>query len=103
MSINVWQKKGIVIANGFTAANDSPGQPNVLYEGNAKILSGTVFKMWFGTQSGVCYAESSDGVTWSNYASNPVLSTPVQHQFPKIFKYAGTYYLYTGANAVGQG
>ncbi len=90
MSINVWQKHGVVVA---PVLSDTPGQPNVLYEPGAVILSGTVFKMWFGSANGICYAESADGLTWTRYSGNPIIS--MAQGFPTLEKVAGTYYLYT--------
>ena len=41
------------------------------------ILDGSTFKMWYGgyggTRQRIGYAESSDGITWTKHASNPVL------------------------------
>ena len=96
MSIGVWQLQGIAIA---PVGSDTPGQPNVLYESGAKILSGTVFKMWFGSLNGVCYAESTDGINWTRYSSNPVLVPSGSKStgwtgYPKIFKHGSTYYAY---------
>lgn len=98
-AFNVWTPEGNVIPNsgGNTFSN-----PNVLYEGNAKILSGTVFKMWCGVNGGstpgVYYFESTDGLSWTPYASNPVISagTPL----PRIFKNGSTYYLYLGFGTI---
>ena len=88
-----WQHKGTVIPSG---ANNNPQQPSVIYEGNAKILSGTVFKMWYnkydGTQANLNYAESTDGITWTLYVSNPLISG---QGFAKVYKSGGTYYLYS--------
>ena len=99
MSINVWQPQGIVVA---PLSADTPGQPNVIYESGAKILSpnadGKIFKMLFGSTNGPCYAESADGLTgWTRYASNPVIT--MSHSagwtgYPKLFKNGSTYYAY---------
>ena len=88
--INTWQDQGTVL-NSING--QAPGQPNVIYESGAKILAGTVFKMWVGTAVGLCYAESSDGLSWTEYGSNPVIAT-TSHMYPRIFKYNGIYYLY---------
>ena len=94
MNIGVSTEWSVVVA---PVSGDTPGQPNVLYEGGAKILSGTVFKMWFGTLNGMCYAESTDGISWTRYSSNPV-AVPAGSAsagwtgYPKIFKNNGTYY-----------
>ena len=92
MAINYWQHQGTVVNTGSTTAE----QPNVLYEGGAKILSGTVFKMWFttgavSTPTGINYAESSDGLSWSLYSSNPVIASKWG---ARIYKVGSTYYLY---------
>ena len=95
--LGVWTYRGIVVA---PVAADTPGQPNIFYESGAKILSGTVFKMLFGSANGVCYAESLDGLTgWTRYGSNPVLvpsGTPTAgwNAYPKVFKNGSTYYCY---------
>ena len=95
-TIGVWQYKELVIT---PVSSDTPGQANVLYEGNAQILSGTVFKMWFGTANGVCYAESTDGFNWTRYGSNPIIVPSGSKNagwtgYPKIFKNGSTYYAY---------
>lgn len=93
MSIGVWTDQGAVITNG---AGNNPLVPNVLFESGAHILSGTVFKMWytaFAGNLGVCYAESTDGLTWSQYSGNPVIAG---QGFAKIFKNGSTYYLFSG-------
>ena len=100
MSINYWQKLGVAIAQ---LSSDSPGQPTVIYEGNAVILSGIVFKMWFGTLNGICYAESSTGLpgSWTRYSGNPIVSTSDANPFPRLIKYNGIYYLYCNVAGIG--
>lgn len=95
-TLGIWTNRGCVIGE---VSADTPGQPNVLYESGAVILSGTVFKMWFGSANGVCYAESNDGLAWTRYVSNPVLvptGTPSAgwNAYPRIYKSGSTYYAY---------
>jgi hypothetical protein len=78
-------------------------EATVIYEGNAQILSGNVFKMWYtfwpaagGTQ--INYAESTNGTSWTQYSGNPVLAS---YTAAKIFKNGSTYYMY--ANPGGGG
>src|SRR5271168_4394954 len=99
-TFNVWANQGTVIP---AVGGDAPEQPNVIFEGNAKILSGNVFKMWFttgpaGSPIGINYAESSDGVTWTRYSSNPVLPS---RWGGRVFKNGSTYYLYTSTGIQG--
>ena len=108
----IWQKQGTVIPAlvGDLAATGSAGTyqlSNLIFEGNAQILSGTVLKGFFSGGAGVnagsaniYYAESSDGINWSR------LATPVITGFANPFwiKNGSTYYLYVQAgNAQGSG
>lgn len=79
-----WIKKGQVLT-------DSQGinEPSVIYDGG-------VFKMWYRLgwdQGSIGYATSSDGLTWTKYSGNPVLTSNNPHG-PYVFKYDGTYYMY---------
>src|SRR6185437_6686549 len=98
MSFNVWQPQGAVISHSSTTIY--PANPNVLYEGTSQLgLSGTVFKMWYcniQTPFGIYYAESSDGVSWTQDSGNPIISSGY---YPKVFKNGGTYYLYCNSSA----
>src|SRR5579859_6671622 len=90
--IGTWVNQGTIISS---AVGGQPLVPNVIFESGAKILSGTVFKMWYSSLSngGINYAESPDGVTWTQFASNPVIAAA---GFGKIFKNGSTYYAYVG-------
>ena len=67
----VWQKQGAAIvplSGDLSPAHGNSGTYNgsaVLREGNAQILSGTVFKMWFTAGDGIGYAESLTGLPGS--------------------------------------
>jgi hypothetical protein len=96
---NQWIDQGTVL----TAGSGTAEQPTVLYEGNPQIISpnadGNVFKMWFttgdaSTPTGINYAESNNGTTWTQYGSNPVLASMWGG---RVFKNSGTYYLYCSA------
>jgi hypothetical protein len=96
LNFNVWTPKGTL--TGFAAI---AGQPCVRYDPNPQILSanpdGKIFKMWYGAGAavGINYAESSDGLSWTQYVSNPTIASLVAN---KIFFNAGTYYLYAGTS-----
>jgi hypothetical protein len=73
-----WTKYGIVMAPSQAWENSEISPDSVLYENG-------LFKMWYhgGAQwiggvytarESIGYATSSDGITWTNYAGNPILS-----------------------------
>lgn len=77
-------------------------EPNVIYDSG--------WKMWYGGGWGnpaIGYATSSDGITWTKYASNPVLGQggsgiagPALRN--TVLKVGATYYLYyADANPLG--
>lgn len=93
-----WARQGAVLTAG---AGDGSNvyEPSVIREAGAQILSGTVFKMWYGAGWGtlqVNYAESTDGISWTPYASNPVLAG---HARNCVIKVSTTYYMYTANSA----
>ena len=72
----------------------------MLYEGNAQILSGTVYKMWFsaegaGAENNCYYAESSDGKNWTRYGSTVLAN----YGSPFVIKNGSTYYMYVQPKA----
>lgn len=93
----VWTRKGTVIPIGSAGGSEEPA---VLYEANPKILSpnadGKIWKMWFGsgwTTDSIYYAESADGITWTQDSADPVISdgaNNVGHGF--VMKNGSTYY-----------
>lgn len=87
--IGVWQRLGVLPSFQL-------GQPWVIYEGNAQIIStsGSVFKLWAsGYGSGLYYFESTDAITWYGYASNPVISG---QGWARVYHIGSTYYCYSG-------
>jgi len=87
----IWTKQGIVVAP--IAGDMMDGiqcHSQIIYEGNAQILSGTVYKMWFDNFVNVYYAESLDGKSWTRRA------TPVVSGFSNscVIKNGSTYFLY---------
>lgn len=88
-----WGRQGAVLTAGV-GDNSNVLEATILYEANAQILGGTVFKIWYTGGWGnldINYAESSDGITWTKYGSNPVLA---DHARSCILKDGSTYYLY---------
>jgi hypothetical protein len=86
----VWTKQGPLTSLGTFGT-----EPSVIYEGNAQILSGNVFKMWYlgggYVSGGIYYAESTDGINWTPYSSNPVIASAISG---RVFKNGSTYYGY---------
>ena len=104
----IWTKQGVVLV---PASGDLTGTPavgtgvsgfeGVRFEGGAKILSGNVYKGYFLSPAGINYAESSDGINWTKYASNPVIAG---YAAADVYKNGGTYYLWAQINtASGSG
>lgn len=97
----IWKKQSVVLpaiaADFALSAGQGIQTSAVRLEGNAQILSGTVFKMWpWNNVAGhTYYAESSDGVNWTRRGT-PVLSNFLNST---IFKNGLTYYLYAQASA----
>lgn len=95
-----WTRYGTVITPG--AGDDSNVlEPTVIYEGNAQILSGNVFKMWCTggwSSPHINYYESVDGKSWTPYAGNPVLAPAMRST---VLKVGSIYYLYAAPTDVG--
>lgn len=87
--VGVWNKHSSPIISNFAF------EPCVIYEGNAQILSGNVFKMlYLGTvyaSASIYYAESVDGINWTQWHANPVINNA---HSGRVFKHNGTYYGY---------
>jgi hypothetical protein len=104
----IWTKQSIVlpalavdISATFSAGTYQLS--NILTEGNAQLLSGTVLKAWFsggsngGNTANIYYAESpaTDGINWTRRSAAVI--TGMANPF--VIKNGSTYYLYcqTGA------
>src|ERR1051326_7542872 len=90
---NPWVPQNLI--TGLPDVN--PGNPNVLYDTNPKILSanpdGKVFKLWYMGDSGaMSYAESNDGKAFTASGSNPVIVGSGGDGFPRIYKNGSTYW-----------
>jgi predicted GH43/DUF377 family glycosyl hydrolase len=88
-----------VIACGAGGATDNKIREigNVLYE---PTDTGKEYKFFYsgynvgeGTDERIHYAYSSDGISWTKYASNPVIAR--RGEDPYCLKVGSTYYLYT--------
>jgi hypothetical protein len=92
-----WVSKGTILTGTEVSEDGNVCEPNVIYESGAQILSGTVFKMWYTggwtapNTPKLHYAESADGITWSKYSSNPILT---DIRCTKVIKIGAVYYLY---------
>lgn len=96
----LWTNQGTVIAIG---ADGGTQEPTVIYDTDPVILTGNiqVLKMWYTNGWTATfnqnYAESTDGVNWTQYGSNPVMAGAVHGGVSKI---NGTYYAYMGNAAI---
>ena len=96
----VWKRYGTVI-DTVGGISDGAGEPSLLFEGSPQVIADTgqtVFKMWYGTifdttGSGITYAESNDGKTWTTHANN-VLTNLDNYARQHVLKVDSTYYMY---------
>lgn len=96
---------GVVLSGTEVWENTYLLEPSVIVDTNPVILTSEtqVFKMWYragGGSPAVGYAESTDGISWTKYSSNPIV-TNVSRVF--VGKFSGTYYLYAANNLIGGG
>jgi hypothetical protein len=103
----IWSKQQVIFPATATDLASSGVGPtnisNILHEGNAQLLSGTVYKTWIsvgqasfgGSNVGIYYAESLDGKTWTR-TSSPVLASYIT---PSVVKVGSTYYMYAQPNS----
>lgn len=113
-----WTKQGAVLSpGGSTSWERDEVSPNSI------LVEGGVYKLWYhgggyfmgggGTRYGngrIGYATSPDGLTWTKYASNPVLDIGPTGAFddeqvaePRVVKVGATYRMYyTGRNATAK-
>lgn len=105
--MGIWQKLGIVIPplSGDSNSGLFGGTSNqdAMYDTNPLLISanpdGKVMKMWFMGKNDLWYAESNDGITFTRAGAAQLLLTGQ----PKVFKNAGTYYLYATTGEPTQG
>lgn len=104
----IWERQGIVINADTAADHDNVQEPCVLYDTAPVILTGNeyVWKMWYSggwATPYLNYAESLDGLTWTKYASNPLITGNAR---ASVIKHNGIYYhylngkLYTSADGI---
>jgi hypothetical protein len=104
-AINSWEGGDLVWTRRGTAIpvqGQGSFEPSVIYEANPKILTanadGKIWKMWYcngWTTSTIYYGESNDGITWTQYSSNPVISDGANNPgHGVVFKNGSTYYGY---------
>lgn len=105
-----WQKHGEPVLTVGTAED----WDNCFLEGPSVIKDGAVYKMWYAAYDcsvdgqstdgkvNVGYATSMNGITWTKYAQNPVLTTTagewdeVYVQDPHVIKYNNGYHMWYG-------
>jgi len=73
----IWAPQGVVLNVTASAEENVLSEPNVLYDADPQILTGSVFKIWYSGGTGspdrdIWYAESNDGITWTKHGSNPI-------------------------------
>jgi predicted GH43/DUF377 family glycosyl hydrolase len=92
------------VSKGTGGSYDGSGcrEPSVIYDNG-------IFKMWYtgmnGGTASIAYATSPDGLTWTKYGSNPVISKPSSgwgsSEFgdPCVIKVDNKYYMYLSGSA----
>ena len=99
----VWQKQGVVIAptasETLTGGIGSWINSKILFEGNAQLLSGNVYKMLFSAGNNIGYAESLDGKNWTRRSPDVLTGFTV----PMLLKIGSTYIVYVQAAPGGLG
>jgi predicted GH43/DUF377 family glycosyl hydrolase len=88
-----WEKyaSNPILDNNIAWENSQIFAPVVLYD-REETDATRRWKMWYGGSSfgqGIGYAYSSDGLTWTKYASNPVLSLGAGGQWDDVYVYPG--------------
>ena len=93
-----WYRLGVVLPPTTTAEGNNTYEQSVIYENNPQILTNytKVYKMWYTSgwnpsSRNINYAESADGIIWTHYASNPVVTL---HSRSSVLKNGSTYYMY---------
>lgn len=90
---NIWTPQGTILDPAFTSEQLAFGEPSVIYDNNAQILSGSVYKMWYTmgwANRAIGYAESPDGINWTRHPLNPIVAAIRAY----VFKHETTYYMF---------
>ncbi len=94
----VWQPRGWALEASAAGEELACQEPNVLYDGG-------LWKLWYSAgwnhaARHIYYATSSDGLNFTRYAGNPVVSGYTRCM---VFKDGGTFYMYAIDEAGGTG
>lgn len=94
-----WIYGGTAVSTGPSGAFDEKWvyAPCVLFDPSGP---GARWKMWYAgspvgdDSSAIGYAESSDGVTWTNHPTNPIIDLSNHNGYPRVIKYDGVYHMW---------
>lgn len=105
----VWQRWGTVLNSGPTDAGEATTQePSLLYENSStyapavltNLVSGQYyFRMYYTcgySFNYTCYAESIDGINWTPYTSNPILTVAIRNS---VVRSGSTIHLYASTGS----
>ena len=100
--IDRWERYGAVLTGAVAWENNAVLEPSVIYDPDARL-----WKMWYkagsltgaGTLDAVGYATSTDGLTWTKHAGNPIYGNGVGGESaevtqPRVYDFDGTFYMY---------
>lgn len=104
---STWSKSGSILSAGVAWEGSGISDPKVIYDIEETNAS-KKWKMWYsgsvgtaGTPTGLGYAYSSDGLSWTKYASNPVITTGSSGSWDDLYvssgpcvRIGGKYYLF---------